>query len=332
MMDSDNALSGSTPRLFDQISDVIRLKHYSRRTEQAYLQWVKRFVLFNKKRHPRDMSSKEVTAFLTWLAVKRRVSASTQNQALNALLFMYRHVLHIELPWLDEVERARQSERLPVVFTRDEVKRLLAQFEGTYWLIFSLLYGSGLRLMECLRLRVKDIDFHYKQIIVRDGKGNKDRVTVLPSPLIEPIRNHLARVKQLHDNDVADGFGQVYLPYALERKYPNAPREWAWQYIFPAKKRSLDPQSKIERRHHVHEDAVSKIIKSAIRRANIYKPGSSHTLRHSFATHLLENGYDIRTVQELLGHADVKTTMIYTHVLEKGGRGVKSPLDTLPPG
>jgi integron integrase len=296
-MDASPESSASPPRLLDQIRDVIRLKHYSRRTEQAYLYWVKRFILFQKKRHPRDMGGTEVTAFLSWLATKRDVSASTQNQALHAILFMYRHVLKIDLPWLTEIERAKRPERIPVVLTREEVKRLLAQFDGTYWLIFSLLYGSGLRLMEGLRLRVKDIDFHYKQIIVRDGKGNKDRVTILPSPLTESLRDHLVRVKTLHDMDMAEGYGEVYLPNALARKYSNAAREWAWQYVFPAKKRSIDPRSKRERRHHVHEDAVSKVIKNAIRKANIYKPASTHTLRHSFATHLLENGYDIRPVR-----------------------------------
>lgn len=328
---TDTVPAQHSPRLLDQMHDVIRLKHYSLRTEESYIHWVKRFIYFHKKRHPAEMGAAEVTAFLSHLASAKNVSASTQNQALCALLFLYRHVLNIELPWLDNLEHARRSERIPVVFTRNEVKALLAQFEGTYWLMFSLMYGAGLRLMECLRLRVKDIDYQYKQIIIRDGKGNKDRVTVLPAPLIEPLRDHLVRVKQCHENDLANGHGSVYLPNALARKYPNAPREWAWQYVFPSKQISKDPRDQIMRRHHVHEDSIQKAIKTAIRKACIYKPASSHTLRHSFATHLLEDGYDIRTVQELLGHKDVKTTMIYTHVLQKGGRAVRSPLDTLPP-
>jgi integron integrase len=324
--------SQSSPRLLDQMRDVIRLKHYSIRTEESYLQWVRRFIYFHKKRHPAELGKEEITAFLSHLATHKNVTASTQNQALCALLFLYRHVLNVTLPWLDNLEHARTSERIPVVFTRNEVKAVLAQFEGTHWLIFSLMYGAGLRLMECLRLRVKDIDYQYKQIIIRDGKGNKDRVTVLPAPLIEPLRGHLGRVKACHENDLANGGGAVYLPNALARKYPNALREWTWQYVFPSKQLSKDPRSQEVRRHHVHEAAIQKAIKAAIRKSKIYKPASSHTLRHSFATHLLEDGYDIRTVQELLGHKDVKTTMIYTHVLQKGGRAVRSPLDTLPPG
>jgi integron integrase len=314
-------------RLLDQVRDVIRLKHYSIRTEQTYLHWIKRFILFNGKRHPREMGAAELTAFLSHLAIKGNVAAATQNLALNAVLFLYREVLKIELPWLNDVHRAKKPERLPVVFTRDEVKRLLAQLEGTRWLIVALIYGGGLRLLECARLRVKDIDFHYRQLIIRDGKGHKDRVTTLPDLLHEPLRQQLTRVRQRHLQDIEDGHGRVYLPNALDRKYPQADREWGWQYVFPAANRSIDPRSKIERRHHVSESAIQKAVKTAIRKSNIIKPGSVHTLRHSFATHLLENGSDIRTVQELLGHKDVSTTMIYTHVLQKGGKGARSPLD-----
>jgi len=321
----------TAPRLLDQVRDAIRLKHYSIRTEQSYIGWIRRFILFHDKRHPRDMGGDEVTRFLTHLAVQGKVAAATQNQALNAILFLYREVLKIELPWLDGIERAKKPMRLPAVLTRDEVKRLLAQLEGTHWLMASLLYGGGLRLMECVRLRVKDVDFHYRQLLIRDAKGQKDRVTMLPDSLIEPLRTHLARVRQLHQQDLGEGYGRVYLPYALDRKYPNAGREWGWQYVFPSIRRSADPRSGIERRHHISEDALQRAIKSAVRAAQILKPASSHTLRHSFATHLLEAGYDIRTVQELLGHSDVSTTMIYTHVLNRGGRGVMSPLDGITP-
>lgn len=315
------------PRLLDQVREVIRLRHYSIRTEQAYLQWINRFILFHHKRHPRDMGATEVTAFLSDLAIRRNVAASTQNQALHAILFLYRDVLQLRLPWLDEVQRAKKPQHLPVVFTREEARALLAQLQGTLWLMAMLTYGCGFRLLECLRLRVKDVDFQYRQILVRDAKGQKDRVTVLPGSLIEPLRTHLSRVRGLHEADLRAGFGRVYLPHALASKYPNADREWGWQYIFPSSRRSLDPRSGIERRHHAPEDALQRAVKQAIRKAGIVKPGSVHTLRHSFATHLLESGYDIRTVQELLGHADVKTTMIYTHVLNRGGRGVVSPAD-----
>jgi integron integrase len=260
-------------------------------------------------------------------ATEVNVAASTQNQALHAILFLYRNVLQIKLPWLDEVQRAKKPQHLPVVFTREEVKALLAQLQGTLWLMAMLTYGCGFRLLECLRLRVKDVDFQYRQILVRDAKGQKDRVTVLPGTLFEPIRMHLSKVRALHEADLRDGFGRVHLPHALASKYPNADREWGWQYVFPSSRRSIDPRSGIERRHHAPEDALQRAVKQAIRRAGIVKPGSVHTLRHSFATHLLESGYDIRTVQELLGHADVKTTMIYTHVLNRGGRGVVSPAD-----
>jgi len=319
--------SENPPRLLDQVREVIRMRHYSIRTEQAYVQWIRRFILFNNKRHPREMGAPELTAFLSDLAVQRHVAAATQNQALNAILFLYRDVLKIDLPWLNEVQRAKKPQHLPVVFTREEVRALLAQLEGTTWLMAMLTYGSGLRLLECLRLRVKDVDFHYKQLAVRDAKGHKDRVTMLPNSLIDPMRTHLTRVRQVHEIDLREGFGRVYLPHALAAKYPSADREWGWQYVFPSSRRSIDPLSGIERRHHAPEDALQRAVKQAIRKANIVKPGSVHTLRHSFATHLLESGYDIRTVQELLGHADVKTTMIYTHVLNRGGRGVVSPID-----
>jgi len=316
-----------TPRLLDQVRELIRIRHYSIRTEQTYVQWIRRYILFHGKRHPRDLGGDELTQFLSDLAVRRQVSASTQNQALNAILFLYRDVLKITLPWLEDVQRAKKPMRLPLVLTRREVSCLLAQIEGTAWLMAALTYGAGLRLLECLRLRVKDVDFHYKQVTIRDAKGQKDRITVLPENLIETLRSHLARVKLLHERDLQEGFGRVYLPFALSAKYPSADLEWSWQFVFPSKRRSVDPRSGIERRHHAPEDVLQRAVKSAVRASGITKPATVHTLRHSFATHMLEAGYDIRTVQELLGHSDVKTTMIYTHVLNKGGRGVVSPLD-----
>jgi integron integrase len=303
------------------------MRHLSIRTEKAYVSWIRRFIIFHHKRHPRDMSEVEIRAFISHLAVEDAVTASTQTVALSALLFLYRDVLKQELPYISNIERARKPKRLPTVFTRDEVKRLLANLEGTHWLIAGLLYGSGLRLMECLRLRVKDMDFTYGQITVRDGKGEKDRVTMFPESLKERIRHHLEKVRLLHLDDLHAGYGEVHLPYALARKYPNAPKEWGWQYVFPAPNRSIDPRSGKQRRHHLSERAVQKAVRNAIRAAHILKNASCHTFRHSFATHLLEKGYDIRTVQELLGHADVRTTMIYTHVLNRGGRGVRSPMD-----
>lgn len=305
----------------------IRRLNYSIRTEDTYVDWVRRFVLFHAKRHPRDMGAAEIEAFLTHLAVVGKVSASTQNQAKSALLFLYREVLGIDLPWLTDVASARQGKRLPVVLTVAEVQAVLARVIGTRGLMLRLLYGSGLRLMECVRLRVKDVDFGQMQILVRDGKGDKDRVTMLPQSLVEPLREHLVKVRVLHRQDIAEGFGEVYLPYALDRKYPNAGREWAWQYVFPSSKRSVDPRSGVVRRHHADEKVLQRAMKSAVRAADIAKPATPHTLRHSFATHLLERGQDIRTLQELLGHTHVETTMIYTHVLNKGGRGVVSPLD-----
>ena len=303
------------------------MRHLSLRTEHAYLAWIKRFIFFHEKRHPRDMGEAEIRAFISHLAVEGRVTASTQTVALSALLFLYRDVLKHDLPYVSQIERARKSRRVPVVFTRDETKRILANLEGTHWLIASLLYGSGLRVMECLRVRVKDIDFSLSQIIVRDGKGEKDRITMLPARVRGALIRHLRKVKIVHEEDLAAGFGEVYLPYALARKYPNAAKQLGWQYVFPAPARSIDPRAQVERRHHLSDKAVQKAVKNAIRLARITKNGSCHTLRHSFATHLLENGYDIRTVQELLGHKDVRTTMIYTHVLNRGGRGVLSPMD-----
>ncbi len=325
----NTAFSGlrQKPKLLDQFRDTIRVRHYSIRTEQAYVQWVKRFILFHNKRHPKEMGRKEVEAFLTNLAVTEKVSASTQNQALNAIVFFYREMMQREVGMLEGVVRAKRSERIPVVFSRGEAKAVLDQLEGLNRLMGGLLYGSGLRLMECIRLRVKDIDFEMNQIVVRDGKGRKDRVTMLPGTLIEALQSQLAKVRALHDQDLAEGLGAVYLPFALERKYPNANREWLWQYCFPSKRRSIDPRSRAVRRHHLAESVLQRAVKGAIRAAGVHKPASCHTFRHSFATHLLEDGYDIRTVQELLGHKDVTTTMIYTHVIKQGGKGVRSPLD-----
>ena len=317
----------SSPKLLDQVVAVARAKHLSRRTEKAYVSWIRRFILFHNKRHPADMAEPEIRQFLSHLAINQKVSASTQTVALSALLFLYRDVLKRELPFIDQIERAKQPRRLPVVFTRTEVENILAHLSGTYLLIASLLYGSGMRLMEALRLRVKDIDFAMNQITVREGKGNVDRYTMLPLSLKSALQDHLRRVQTLHENDFRQGYGRVYLPFALARKYQNADAEWAWQYIFPSLKRSVDRESGIERRHHVAPQALQRAVKTAIKLTKIPKNGSCHTFRHSFATHLLEDGYDIRTVQELLGHKDVSTTMIYTHVLNRGGSGVKSPLD-----
>ena len=315
------------PKLLDQVRDRLRVKHYSIRTEQVYVDWIKRFIRFHDKRHPKDMGAQEIEAFLTHLAVKGKVSASTQNQAKSALLFLYREVLEQKLPWLDKVTQAKASQRLPVVLTVDEVQAVLKRLSATHWLIASLLYGAGLRLMEAVRLRVKDVEFARHEIIVREGKGGKDRVTMLPESVIEPLKRHLAKVKALHEEDLAAGGGDVYLPFALDKKYPNAKREWGWQYVFPSAKHSVDPRSGVTRRHHVDEKGIQRAMKQAVRDAQIAKPATPHTLRHSFATHLLLGGYDIRTVQELLGHSDVATTMIYTHVLNRGGKGVVSPLD-----
>lgn len=315
------------PKLLDQVRAVIRRKHYSIRTEQAYVDWIKRYIFFHNKRHPVEMAEHEIEEFLNDLAVNKKVSASTQNQALSALIFLYREVLAKDIGWMDNLERAKLPQRLPVVLTEGEVRDVLSHLDGRYWLMASLLYGAGLRLMECVRLRVKDIDFSYSQITVRDGKGSKDRVTMLPTATTELLKNQLEKAKRLHQQDLAAGFGEVFLPYALERKYKFANRQWGWQYVFPASKRSLDPRSKKIRRHHANPKSLQRAVKLAVRAANISKLATCHTFRHSFATHLLRNGYDIRTVQELLGHKDVSTTMIYTHVLNRGGKGVRSPLD-----
>jgi integron integrase len=315
------------PKLLDEVRDVIRRKHYSIRTEQAYVDWIKRFIIYHDKRHPAEMAEEEVTKFLTHLARDRHVAPSTQNQALSALLFLYNEVLKHEIGWLDKVERARKPAKLPVVLSRAEVKRVFAHLHGTPKLMAGLLYGSGLRLMECVRLRVKDVDFAYARIVVRDGKGAKDRVTMLPVNLAASLERHLLKVKAQHEQDLEDGFGEVYLPGALNRKYPKAGREWAWQYVFPSSRISVDPRSGKRQRHHMAEGILQSALKRGVDAAGIVKRANCHSLRHSFATHLLENGSDIRTVQELLGHKDVSTTMIYTHVLNKPGIGVKSPLD-----
>ena len=322
-----NVVSQDSPKLLDQLRAELRLRHYSIRTEEVYVDWSRRFILFHEKRHPKTMGVAEVTAFLTYLAVERTVSSSTQNQAKSALLFLYREILKIQLPWLDEVVAAKVFKRLPVVLTQVETRRLLEAMSGTMGLISSLLYGTGMRLLEGLRLRVKDVEFSRREIIVREGKGNKDRVTVLPENLVLPLKAHLEKVKTLHERDLDAGFGEVYLPNALAVKYLNAPRAWGWQFVFPSAVRSLDPRTGIERRHHVYDASVQRAVREAAKLANIHKPVTPHVLRHSFATHLLQAGYDIRTVQELLGHKDVQTTMIYTHVLNRGGRGVVSPLD-----
>jgi len=317
------------PKLLDQVRESMRTRHYSLRTEKTYVQWIKRFIFFHDKRHPQEMGEVEIGQFLSALATKAQVSASTQNQALNALLFLYRVVLKKLIGYVNGVIRAKRPHRLPVVLTRQEVRTIIAGMEGVEQIMATLLYGAGLRLMECLRLRVQEIDFGSNQITVRAGKGDKDRATMLPASVVEPLRKHLEQVKRLYQHDLERGIGGASLPHALERKYPNAPKEWAWQFIFPASKLSLDPRSGKWRRHHLHESVLQKAVKAACRQAGITKHAGCHTFRHSFATHLLEDGYDIRTVQELLGHKDVNTTMVYTHVLNRGGRGVKSPADRL---
>jgi integron integrase len=324
------AAVASSPKLLDRVRWHLRVKHYSIRTEQAYIDWIRRYILFHRKRHPNEMREKEITEFLTHLAIEKRVAASTQNQAFAALLFLYQQVLDRKLDFIDKVERVARPAKLPVVFTPAEACSVLAHLKGDYRLMAELLYGSGLRLMECLRLRIKDIDFGYNRITVRDAKGLRDRVALLPQRLQHTLSGQIARVKELHRQDIGRGGGGVYLPFALERKYPNAARDLMWQYLFPAAKPSLDPRSGDLRRHHVSEKNLQNAVKAAIRAAGVRKPASCHTFRHSFATHLLENGYDIRTVQELLGHKNVATTMIYTHVLNRPGVHIRSPLDQPP--
>lgn len=317
------------PKLLNRLRQALRSRHYSRRTEQTYCLWVKRFIYFHNVRPPTEMAEPQINAFLTHLAVKRKVSASTQNQALSALLFLYRHVLNRQIGDLGEVIRARRPKRLPVVMTRDEVKAVLGHLKGDKWLMATLMYGAGLRLMECLRLRVQDLDFSRNEILVRNGKGAKDRITMLPESVKTQLQEHLKRVKSVHERDLADGWGRVLLPDALDRKYPNTPKEWRWQWVFPQEYRWKNAKTAEQGRHHVDESLVQKAVREAVIRAGLTKRATCHTFRHSFATHLLEGGYDIRTVQELLGHKDVSTTMIYTHVLNRGPSGVRSPADGL---
>ncbi len=325
------AAVASSPKLLDRVRWHLRVKHYSIRTEQAYIDWIRRYILFHHKRHPNEMGEREITGFLTHLAVEKNVAASTQNQAFSALLFLYQQVLEQKLDFIDNVQRVKRPAKIPVVFTPEEARAVVDELFGQYRLMAELLYGSGLRLLECLRLRVKDVDFGYGHITVRDAKGLRERITVLPESLRHPLEVHLAHVKQIHEHDLSRGAGRVYLPFALERKYPNAGRSWVWQYLFPASKISVDPRSGEPRRHHVSAKNLQNAVKAAIKRAHVQKAASCHTFRHSFATHLLESGYDIRTVQELLGHKDVSTTMIYTHVLNKPGLAIRSPLDNQQP-
>jgi integron integrase len=317
------------PKLLDRMRGLLRTRHYAFRTEDTYVQWARRYILFHGKRHPSMMGAPEINDFLSWLAVERNVSASTQNQALSALLFLYREVLGDEIPWLHDLIRARRNDPGPIVLTRDEVRRLLGSMSGTPQLVARLLYGTGMRVLEGLRLRVKDLDFDTGEVVVRSGKGNKDRRTPLPGVLAVALRRHLENVRTLHDRDIAEGFGCVLMPQALAVKYPNAERSWIWQWVFPSGNRSIDPRDGIERRHHLGEQVIQRATQAAAKRTGITKHATPHTLRHSFATHLLQSGHDIRTVQELLGHRDVKTTMIYTHVLGLGASGVRSPLDVL---
>ena len=326
---NDSAPTIQQPKLLNQMRAAIRTKHYSYSTEKTYLHWAKRFILFHGKRHPAEMGAPEVEAFLSALATERNVSASTQNQAMHAILFLYRDVLHVTLPWLDGITRARVSKRLPSVLTQQEMAAMLAHVSGTNGLIIRLLYGTGMRIKECLRLRIKDADLARRQITIREGKGNKDRITMLPASLVEDLIQHIDERRRWHNIDLSTGHADVELPDAISRKYPRAASEWAWQYVFAAPTYSTDPRTGSVRRHHWCERNIQRAVKVAAQAARIHKLVHPHTLRHSFATHLLENGYDIRTVQELLGHADVSTTMIYTHVLNRGGMGVFSPLDRL---
>lgn len=335
MKPTESTLSTPAPQsrnLLDRFRDAIRLKHYSRGTEETYVLWVRQYILFHNKRHPAEMGVTEINQFLSHLVSEKRVSASTQNQALSAILFLYRYVLHLEL---DESIltgfRPQRTITIPTVLSQNEIEQVIENLHDVYKLIGQVMYGGGLRVMETMRLRIKDIDFANHQIIVRDGKGGNDRFTILPEIVVQPLQAHLGSVKTLHEKDLADGFGAVYLPFALESKYPNANKEWSWQYLFPATSRYIERETRITRRHHLHETAVQKAVKEAARLAKINKLVTPHTFRHSFATHLLQDGYDIRTVQELLGHKDVKTTMIYTHVLKRGGLAVRSPIDRKTP-
>jgi len=315
------------PKLLDEVKTILRVNHYSKRTIDSYTQWIKKFILFNNKRHPSEMGSEEIKNYINFLAVGKNVSASTQNQAINAILFLYREVLKVEIGWIEEIKRVGRIKHIPTVFSRDEAKRVLENMKGVPRLITSLLYGGGLRLNECLRLRVKDIDIDYKQIIIHDGKGEKDRRTTLPVSIIPVLQVQIRRVNKIHQEDIKKGLGKTVLPYALEKKYPNAGKEFKWQYLFPSEILDFDEEKKFKYRYHIHGSTIQKAIREAIKKTGINKQGSPHTFRHSFATHLLEGGYDIRTVQELLGHKDIRTTMIYTHVLNRGGLGVRSPLD-----
>lgn len=325
-MAHDFPLQKRPKKLLDQVREVMRLKHYAYRTEETYVQWIRRYILFHDKRHPTEMGRPEIEAFLTDLAVNQQVAASTQNQALNAVLFLYHKVLGIEIVGINAV-RAPQPRNLPVVLTKAEALAIIQIIDGPHQLVVKLLYGSGLRLYEALRLRIKDLDFAQQQIVVRDGKGRKNRITMLPTSALTELQDHLVGVRRQHQQDLGRGFGSVYLPFALARKYPNANRDWIWQWVFPAGRIVKDPRSGEMRRHHLHESGIQKAVKRAMRQTGIAKKVGCHTFRHSFATHLLEAGYDIRTIQELLGHKDIKTTMIYTHVLNRGGLGVRSPLD-----
>jgi integron integrase len=315
-------------KLLEQVRNAIRTRHLSPRTEEAYLAWIKRYILYHQKKHPRELHEQHIEQFLTSLAVDEEVSASTQNQALNALLFFYIEVLHVKIGKMEHIVRAKRTHRLPVVFTKEEIQSILRQMHGTSWLICSLLYGSGMRLLECMRLRIKDIDSLRKQITVREGKGEKDRITVLPASLLPYLERQIVKVRVLHQEDRSAGYGDVYLPDAIRKKFPRASKEVIWQYLFPASKCSMDPETGALQRHHIDESAVQRAFKTALRKTDVRKSGTIHSLRHSFATHLLEGGYDLRTVQELLGHRDVRTTQIYTHVMNKPGLAVRSPLDT----
>lgn len=325
-MSQSNATQSNPPKLLDQLRADLRARHYSLRTEEAYIKWIRQYIRFHHCRHPKDMAEDEINVFIRHLAVNRKVSSSTQNQALCAIVYLYKHIIKKEVGQL-ELIWAQKPKKLPVVYTPRETEKILSHMHGEHWLAATLLYGSGLRLMECLRLRIKDVDFGFKQITVIDGKGFKDRITLLPEKIVAPLQAHLKKVRKIHDKDLRMGYGIVYMPYALERKYPNAAKEFGWQFLFPARRISKDPRTGIKRRHHLHNTVIQKAFQQAGKKAGIIKHGGCHSLRHSFATHLLQNGYDIRTVQELLGHNDIKTTQIYTHVLNRGGLGVKSPAD-----